>query len=648
VLAPINDVFDRLFVRRPRVQPANVRLEVRPQRRAALPDPGVHLLVTTPPEGEETFDADSAVRAEGEVLARWLKEEILSRATVSAGQVALLFRKLTQADAYLDALRRYDIPYVIEGEKHFYRRHEVIELVNVLRVLDHPHDRIALTGVLRSPLGGLTDRELVEFHEAGLLDDWTGDRIASFRHPKAAAVRRLFSQLAWLQREVPAFSLADAIQLIFDRLPVLELAAASLHGEQAVANLLKVKQTAVSLSDRAHLTLSGFVELMIERLDEQPEEAESPLAEEASDAVQVLTIHKAKGLEFPIVVLAGLHQGSGRDRDLPYVVYDWSSGTYGLSLGSRRTFGAVVARAKFSVREEAERRRVLYVGMTRAKDLLVLSGGVGTRSAGESMLGWLQEIAQGAVGDRATEHVRIGTSTIPHRVVPSPGRKWPKRTLSAIGTVDSLDQDKIAELWKERSTRWDQVRRTPRRLTPTSLVTRSDHPAAETRDRAHQEVGRLVGVAAHRLLERWEFDQAPDRLLDRIGPAVQASLAPEERELAPLVTDSLQGLFATFITSEVYERLRAATILGREVPFLIPWGEGQIMEGVIDLIYRLDGRVWIADYKTDQVTAKDAPDRALVYEPQSRIYRTAAEHCLREPIGGFEFVFLRPAVRVER
>ncbi|MDH5741583.1 MAG: UvrD-helicase domain-containing protein, partial [Nitrospira sp.] len=162
VLEPVNETFDRLFERRPLVQPANVRLEVRPQRKPSSIEPGVRLCVTTPDGDDDMFDADGATRAESEVLARWLSEDVLSRPTVKPGHVALLFRKLTQADAYLDALRRHDIPYVIEGEKHFYRRQEVIDLVNLLRVLDHPHDEIALTGLLRSPLGGLTDRELYD------------------------------------------------------------------------------------------------------------------------------------------------------------------------------------------------------------------------------------------------------------------------------------------------------------------------------------------------------------------------------------------------------------------------------------------------------------------------------------------------------
>ena len=97
-----------------------------------------------------------------------------------------------------------------------------------------------------------------------------------------------------------AVPLPESIQAVFDELPVLELAAASLHGEQAVANLLKVKQTAAALLNRPYLTFSRFIDLMVTRLDEQPEEPESPLAEESSDAVQILTIHKAKGLNFPL------------------------------------------------------------------------------------------------------------------------------------------------------------------------------------------------------------------------------------------------------------------------------------------------------------------------------------------------------------
>ena len=95
--------------------------------------------------------------------------------SLQPGHIGLLLRKLTQAQDYLDALRRYDIPYVIDGEKHFYRRQEVIDLINLLRVIENPSDTCALLGVLRSPLGALTDQEIYELRECGALDYRRGD-----------------------------------------------------------------------------------------------------------------------------------------------------------------------------------------------------------------------------------------------------------------------------------------------------------------------------------------------------------------------------------------------------------------------------------------------------------------------------------------
>ncbi|MBL8073677.1 MAG: UvrD-helicase domain-containing protein [Nitrospira sp.] len=647
VLNPINDIFDRLFVQHPLVQPANVRLEVRPQRRPSTMDAGVQLLVTTPGDVNEPFDADLAVRAEGEVLARWLKDEILSRPNTAAGHVALLFRKLTQADAYLDALRRHNISYVIEGEKHFYRRQEVIDLVNVLRVLDHPHDHIALTGLLRSPLGGLTDREVVEFHESSQLDYrlWAG--LDSFDHPRAASIRRFYEQLAWLHRAVPSVPLADAIQMIFDRLPFLEVAAASLHGEQAVANLLKVKQTAASLSERATMTLSAFIELMVTRLDEQPEEAESPLAEASSDAVQILTIHKAKGLEFPIVVLPGLHQGAGRDRTVPHVAHDWSSGIYGLSLGSKQTIGAVMAQAKFAVREEAERRRVFYVGMTRAKELLVLSGGKVARSVGETTFQWLQQIGAGQVGELPTQQLSIGESIIPHRVMHAPERTWQRQSIAIENPVISVDVPSIARLWEQRRKRWIAVGETEWHVTPTALARQDESNKRSPSNRLQsREVGRIAGIAAHRLLERWNFSSSPSELMEQIGPVLQKVLSLEEQLLLPAVTDSLRELFATFGASPLYDRLRSSKILAREVPFIMPWKDRQVMEGVMDILYRFEGELWIADYKTDVVTAPQAAARAEQYRVQGEVYKAAVK--LRVGVTPrFHCLFLRCGASVE-
>ena len=102
-----------------------------------------------------------------------------------------------------------------------------------------------------------------------------------------------------------------------------------------------------------------------------------------------------------------------------------------------------------------------------------------------------------------------------------------------------------------------------------------------------------------------------------------------------------------FVASDFYERLCRATIVGREVPFLMPWRDGtQILEGVIDVVYRLDGRLWIADYKTDMIPADQLAARAAHYREQARLYAEAVRSCLREPVAGFEFMFVRHGVSI--
>jgi ATP-dependent helicase/nuclease subunit A len=648
ILEPVNDVFDRLFVRQPLVQPANVRLQGDPRPKPRAPESGVVLHVIAPKPGEAAFDAPAAARAEGEALARWLAEDILSRPGVCAGEVAFLFRKLTQADVYLDALRRYGIPYLIEGEKHFYRRQEVIDLMNVLRVLDHPHDQIALLGVLRSPLGGLTDREVYEVQQGGWFDYQNRSGASRWSPPCAERVRRLYDRLARLHRMMPALPLDEAVQLVFDELPILELAASSLHGEQAVANLMKVKQTAASLSDRPGLTVNGFIELMVSRLDQQPDEAESPLAEEASDAVQILTIHKAKGLEFPVVVLPALHQGGGREKAAPPVVHDWSGGIYGLSAGSHLTLGYARLQEKLAEREKAERRRVFYVGMTRAKDLLVLSGGLTARPAGETVFKWLEDIGEGTIGRPETKTVTIGSTTLSHRVIHAPDRKWPRRCGPADAGGPAVNAESLARLWEQRTARWEKIRAATWHVTPTSLQRYAPAPLGQSSsNRTAPDVSRLIGVVAHRILEEWDFRLPPDELLIRIGPAVERVLSIGADEHRPAVIEALTDIFASFGSSDAYAKLKSADILGREVPFIIPWGEDQVMEGVIDVVYRLDGTIRIADYKTDRAPAEEVTAQAKLYAAQAAVYREAATRCLGLSDVPFQLVFLRAGVSLD-
>jgi ATP-dependent helicase/nuclease subunit A len=206
----------------------------------------------------------------------------------------------------------------------------------------------------------------------------------------------------------------------------------------------------------------------------------------------------------------------------------------------------------------------------------------------------------------------------------------------------------MARLWDERAARWRTERVGAWHVTPSSVQkSLSPGDADCAQGVGGREAGRLVGVIAHRILEGWDFALPSGELLGRIPSAIDLVCQCGQEELRSKVADSLTEIFTTFSRSDSYARLASAEILGREIPFLMPWGERQVMEGVIDVIYRLDGKIWIADYKTDRTTTSDAPVKAGLYAHQAAIYREAVSRCLGLPQAHFQFLFLRAGVCVE-
>jgi ATP-dependent helicase/nuclease subunit A len=236
---------------------------------------------------------------------------------------------------------------------------------------------------------------------------------------------------------------------------------------------------------------------------------------------------------------------------------------------------------------------------------------------------------------RITRVVKPGSMTTRHR----PSKIVPSVPLPALAP--------LLERQRFRREQWALLRRTPRRLTP-SLVQeaeRSVHHQFAGRQLGADEA-RAMGICAHALLERWDFARTEPPNTVEIEMFCQRLIRTDTYDIT-VIRDDLAALMRSFLSSDFYQVLRQATILGRETPFVMPWKERQIMEGVIDLIYRLDGRTWIADYKTDQVTQSEAPVKARQYAQQAAIYREAATRCLGLSQVSFQFLFLRAGVSVE-
>jgi ATP-dependent helicase/nuclease subunit A len=150
----------------------------------------------------------------------------------------------------------------------------------------------------------------------------------------------------------------------------------------------------------------------------------------------------------------------------------------------------------------------------------------------------------------------------------------------------------------------------------------------------------LVGELAHRFLESWDFAQAVENYGERMGPFLEQWLPLVLRTERAQIHANLTEIFSVFFGSKIYSELATSQILGREVPLLMPW-DGQIMEGVIDLIYEHDGLLYLADYKTDRIAREELTEGAARYRQQAQVYSRATRQSLQREVAAFKVIFLR-------
>ena len=649
ILDAVNGVFENLFEERPGLQPEHIPLY--PGRESADEEAAAPVRVRRVTAPGRTLDAEEARRLEARSLARWVHEEVAGgktffrdrdgkRVQAQPGHVAYLMRALTNVQTYLEPLRRLGIGYVVEGERDFYAAQEVVDAVNLLRTLDNPHDRVALVGVLRSPLGGHDDVEILALSRRSLLDYRLAEGSRRGELPPGAL--DLYQRLLRLHREVRFLEAGGAVDRVFEELPLSVLAASAGSGPQAVANLEKVRLMAREAGADGVGTLKDVAAEFERRVRKAEDEAESALEEETPDAVRVMSIHKAKGLEFPVVVLVDALSGGvdGRRGSQMDVWQDWSTGLAGLRLDDLWSLPGAFLRAKQREREEYERRRLLYVAMTRPCQRLVVSFADRNRQGGDSLLSMLEEAAGADLTGGASHTVACGAGEIEVEVVEEALEPEEPDIPPAEALRDAADWSDYESLWRGRRERYEARGQAPLFLSPTGLK-EAGEAAPARRPRGLQRGAALVlGETAHRMLEHWDF-QTP-RPAEDLEEAIarHASGLPQQQQTA--VVEELKAMWAALIDSPLYEELRTARILGREIPFVLPWEGGRIMEGVIDVVYERGDRLYVADYKTDRVV-DDADTRRVMeeYGQQARIYTEAVRRSLDREVAGFRLLLLR-------
>ena len=299
--------------------------------------------------------------------------------------VAILLRSFEQAGLYQQALAQRGIPTLVVGGRNFYGAPEVRDLGALLLALCDPWDRFASAAVLRSPLGGLSDDALVLLEAQGKLElgRHGAGCTAALPARDAAALDRIGRLVRRLAREVDRLGPAAVLRHAIDALDLRTIWAAASNGEQRLANVEKLLRL---LEERQGLGALAAAEEILAR-GEDPRDREAPADVAAfadSRAVRILTVHASKGLEFPVVVLPEL--GAGEKPDTSAVFFERERG---LAVKPTDPLGdrlvdehAQEVLDALASRRNAESRRLFYVAVTRARDLLVLCGEKGSRGAG--------------------------------------------------------------------------------------------------------------------------------------------------------------------------------------------------------------------------------------------------------------------------
>jgi ATP-dependent helicase/nuclease subunit A len=529
--------------------------------------------------------------------------------------IAILLPVLTRADAIEDALREAGIPYVLEGGKFYYTRSEVSSAITVLRSVSNPNDNVALYGALRSIFFGLSDSDLLRVRMEGQPLDYRAEVPAQ---SVLYEPFRLLRDLHLRRHERPA---SETLESLLHNTGAREVLI--LRGVQSLANLNKLVRTLRSL--QADATFSEVIEIVSGMDEEGTAESESRIMEEHSNAVRILSIHRAKGLDFPIVIAAGLGL-QRRSRSADFLADPHGEKIFGLSLGSKESglqtpwWNELVEKDK--ERDDAELTRLLYVGLTRARDHLVLC----THTRGKK----LPDADQWAVNFDKTRLKPL--ETFLSNVCGT--ERSIMNFLDAAAFAATAPQFYGEEIqqgnWQSTlSARYAELDRllsgTPAARALSSAASGMDHENEPESD-PHSARDRAVrlGLAFHEAMDNADFTGNPDiHLLAEEAGMRQRLDGAGIRTMRDLLSRSL----GSALMARAASAARAGGRIFCELPYvrLLELAPERAEEGKIDLLFEeADGWV-LVDYKTDHMPkgTEAATSLAFKYVGQMHAYASA-------------------------
>jgi ATP-dependent helicase/nuclease subunit A len=613
--------------------------------------------------------------------------------------IAVLFRRFVSfgddvTRPYVDAIEARGIPHLLVGGKAFHGREEVETIRAALAAIEWPDDELSVFATLKGSLLAIDDEHLLEFrHRFGAFHPFripkelggpSGQELALTAEPTAhlmpiADALRLLQQLHRGRNYRPV---ADTIGRVLAETRAHVGFVLRPAGEQALANVLHVAELARQYEAGGGISFRGFIdELRVAA--ESTAAAEAPILEEGSDGVRLMTVHKAKGLEFPVVILADLTCRMSRDDASRYL--DATERLCAMKIGGWAPHELHEHEAEEVARDQAEGVRLAYVAATRARDLLVVpalgdsrweggwlsplnralyppmasrrsatrapgcpaftsrdsvlqrpddeTAGSGTvcpgahafAEAGYSVVWW--DPAALGLGAKPPFGVRRGeliVKDVPRHVVADGRSRYDQWHLArddarAAGAVPSV----VVETVREWISRKEQV---PPAMTTESRAVRIVN--LDRRDDVQRPRGAGFGSLVHAVLAQAPFE-APRDVIESVCQieARMLGMSEDEAGAAATVTERV-------LAHDLLVRARAADALGRcrrETPVTCTLADGTLVEGVVDLAFEDGGRWVVVDYKTDRELAALGEDR---YRLQVALYASAISQATGAPCDG--------------
>jgi ATP-dependent exoDNAse (exonuclease V) beta subunit len=594
------------------------------------------------------------------------------RVPLAPRHVCILFRRFVSygqdiTRPYVEALEARGVKHLLVGGKAFHDRDEIETLRAALTAIEWPDDQLSVFATLRGALFAIGDEELLEYHSLA-------GRFHPFRTPETLPtglepVRDALALLRTLHSNRNRRPVSDTITALLDHTRAHVGFVLRPGGEQALANVLHVSELARQYELDGGMSFRGFAEALREAA-EGGQSAEAPILEEGSDGVRLMTVHKAKGLEFPVVILA----------DITARLTPWDASRHvdhARSLCALRIGGWSPKELNDNkplelAREQKEGERVAYVAATRARDLLVIPA-VGDEPYGE---GWVSPLNSAIYPDEAARRVqqpadgcpvfqskdsvlqrpngdpasrstvcpgehRIGAGEASHTVVwwspESQALSLKVQAPFGLRRDDLIVRDVKPEILRQRLDAYEAWKAS--RAADVSSASRASidvvtatSAAAElplddldevavtivsTSIETQRPGGTRFGTLVHALLADVPLDDDAHALLDRLSEAHGRILGATAEEVSA-ARHSVRALLAHPLLQAAGRATREGQCY-RETPVTLRLDSGQLVEGYVDLAFRDGDAMVVVDFKTDR-ELEGALDR---YRKQVALYASA-------------------------